>query len=174
MVKKAPFSFQRYLKLSGHQKFTAHKYLDSFWLLTKTNDFQAFSPCFGPFWTSNCYIIIEYTENLIKPSDSLLKTVLDRVSALVPEFKIDQNMLFLSLTSFTTKQAEQHSKIQSILQFRAIWHILTLVNKFSSYPLHGKAINGKAQIFETLRLWRPLEQREYAASQELPPEYSHL
>ena len=123
---------------------------------------------------SNCYIIIEYTENLIKPSDSLLKTVLDRVSALVPKFKTDQNMLILSLTSFTTKQAEQHSKIQSILQFRAIWHILALVNKFSSYPLHGKAINGKAQIFETLRLWRPLEQREYAASQLLTPEYSHL
>ena len=100
---------------------------------------------------SNCYIIIEYTENLIKPSDSLLKTVLDRVSALVPKFKTDQNMLILSLTSFTTKQAEQHSKIQSILQFRAIWHILALVNKFSLYPLHGKAINGKAQIFETLR-----------------------
>ena len=24
-------------------------------------------PSFGPFWTSNCYIIIEYTENLIIP-----------------------------------------------------------------------------------------------------------
>ena len=114
MVKKAPFSFQRYLKLSGHQKFTAHKYLDSFWLLTKTNDFQAFSPRFGPFWTSNCYIIIEYTENLIKPSDSLLKTVLDRVSALVPEFKIDQNMLFFShkfhhKTSRTAFENSEHS-----------------------------------------------------------------
>ena len=83
-------------------------------------------------------------------------------------------MLILSLTSFTTKQAEQHSKIQSILQFRAIWHILALVNKFSLYPLHGKAINGKAQIFETLRLWRPLEQREYATSRVLTPEHSYL
>ena len=121
MVKKAPFSFQRYLKVSGHQKSTAHKYLDSFWLLTKTNNFLPFSPSFGPFGSrkSNCYIIFEYTGNLIIPSDSLLKTVLDRVPALVPEFKIDQNMLFFSLTSFTTKQAEQHSKIQSILSIQS-------------------------------------------------------
>ena len=38
----------------------------------------------------------------------------------------------------------------------------------------AKPSNGKAQIFETLRLWRPLEPREYAASQVLSPEYSHL
>ena len=51
---------------------------------------------------------------------------------------------------------------------------LELNNIFSLYPLHGKAIKGKAQIFETLRLWRPLEQREYAASQVPTPEYSNL
>ena len=56
---------------------------------------------FMPYWTSNCYVIIEYTANLIKPSYSSLKTVLNRVPALVPKFKIDQNMLFLSLTSLT-------------------------------------------------------------------------
>ena len=54
-----------------------------------------FFTIFVPYWTSNCYVIIEYTENLIKPSYSSLKTVLDRVPALVPKFKIDQNMLFL-------------------------------------------------------------------------------
>jgi len=52
-------------------------------------------------------------------------------------------------------------------EYRAIWHILALVNKFSFIPLHGKAINGKAQIFETLRLWRPLEPRENATSRVL-------
>ena len=66
------------------------------------------TPTFGncctismPYWTSNCYVIIEYTVNLIKPSYSSLKTVLDRVPVLVPKFKIDQNMLFLSLTILT-------------------------------------------------------------------------
>ena len=62
---------------------------------------RQFLTIFVPNWTSNCYVIIEYTENLIKPSYSSLKTVLDRVPALVPKFKIDQNMLFLSLTSLT-------------------------------------------------------------------------
>ena len=38
----------------------------------------------------------------------------------------------------------------------------------------AEPFNGRAQIFETLRLWRPLEQREYAASQLLTPEYSHI
>ena len=125
-----------------------------------------------PYWTSNCYKIIEYTENLIKPSYSLLKTVLDRVLALVPKFKIDRNMLFLSLTSLTKNKQSSIQKFTAFFQFRAIWNILALVNKFSLYPLHGKAINGKAQIFETLKLWRPLEQ--YAASLLLTPEYSYL
>ena len=58
-------------------------------------NFWPFFTIFVPYWTSNCYVIIEYTENLIKPSYSSLKTVLDRVPALVPKFKIDQNMLFL-------------------------------------------------------------------------------
>ena len=31
----------------------------------------------------------------------------------------------------------------------------------------AKPSNGKAQIFETLKLWSPLEQREYAAFQLL-------
>ena len=52
-------------------------------------------------------------------------------------------------------------------EHRAIWHILALVNKFSLYPLHGNAIIGNAQIFETLRLWRPLEPRENATSRVL-------
>ena len=47
-------------------------------------------------------------------------------------------------------------------EYRAIWHILALVNKFSFIPLHGKAINGKAQIFET-----SLEPRENATSRVL-------
>ena len=115
-----------------------------------------------------------YTENLIKPLNSLLKNVLDRVLALVPKIKIDRHMLFLSLTSLTKNKQSSIQKFTAFFQFRAIWNILALVNKFSLYPLHGKAINGKAQIFETLRLWRPLEQREYAASQVLSPEYSHL
>ena len=80
---------------------------------------RQFLAIFVPNWTSNCYVIIEYTENLIKPSYSSLKTVLDRVPALVPKFKIDRNMLFLSLTSLTKKQAEQHSKIQSILSIQS-------------------------------------------------------
>lgn len=103
---------------------------------------------------------------------SLLKTVLDRVLALVPKFKIDRNMLFLSLTSLTKNKQSSIQKFTAFFQFRAIWNILALVNKFSLYPLHGKAINGKAQIFETLKLWRPLEQ--YAASLLLTPEYSYL
>jgi hypothetical protein len=86
--------------------------------------------------------------------------------------KIDQNMLFLSLTSLTKNKQNSIRKFKAFFQFKAIWNILALVNKFSLYPLHGKAINGKAQIFETFRLWRPLEQ--YAASQLLTPEYSHL
>ena len=83
-------------------------------------------------------------------------------------------MLFLSLTSLTKNKQSSIQKFTAFFQFRAIWNILALVNKFSLYPLHGKAINGKAQIFETLRLWRPLEQREYAASQLLTPKYSYL
>ena len=90
-----------------------------FWPFLWFSRWHDHDPSFGPFWTSNCYIIIEYTENLIKPSDFLLKTVLDRVFALVPKFKTDQNMLILSLTSFTTKQAEQHSKIPSILSIQS-------------------------------------------------------
>ena len=54
-----------------------------------------FFTIFVSYLTSNCYVIIEYTANLIKPSYSSLKTVLNRVPALVPKFKIDQNMLFL-------------------------------------------------------------------------------
>ena len=54
-----------------------------------------FFTIFVSYWTSNCYVIIEYTETLIKPSYSSLKAVLNRVPALVPKFKIDQNMLFL-------------------------------------------------------------------------------
>ena len=52
-------------------------------------------------------------------------------------------------------------------EHRAIWRILAIVNKFSLYPLHGNAIIGNAQIFETLRLWRPLEPRENATSRVL-------
>ena len=80
------------------------------------------------------------------------------------------------LVSQVSPQNKQNSirKFRAFFQFRAIWHILALVNKFSLYPLHGKAINGKAQIFETLRLWRPLEQREYATSRVLTPEHSYL
>ena len=98
---------------------------------------------------------------------SLLKTVLDRVLALVPKFKIDRNMLFLSLTSLTKNKQNSIRKFKAFFQFRAIWNILALVNKFSLYPLHGNAIIGNAQIFETLRLWRPLEPRENATSRVL-------
>ena len=140
---------------------------ESFSLYCSNANFWPFFTIFVPYWTSNCYIIIEYTENLIKPSYSLLKTVLDRVLALVPKFKIDRNMLFLSLTSLTKNKQSSIQKFTAFFQFRAIWNILALVNKFSLYPLHGKAINGKAQIFETLRLWRPLEPRENATSRVL-------
>ena len=58
-------------------------------------NFWQFFTIFVPYWTLNCYVIIEYTENLIKPSYSSLKTVLDRVPALVSKFKFDQNMMFL-------------------------------------------------------------------------------
>ena len=77
------------------------------------------------------------------------------------------------LVSQISPKFKQNSirKFRAFFQFRAIWNSLALVNKFSLYPLHGKAINGKAQIFETLR---PLEQREYAASQLLTPEYHYL
>ena len=73
------------------------------------------------------------------------------------------------LVSQVSPQNKQNSirKFRAFFQFRAIWNILALVNKFSLYPLHGKAINGKAQIFETLRLWRPLEPRENATSRVL-------
>ena len=66
-----------------------------FFPLLFKRQFLAIFTIFVPYWTSNCYVIIEYTENLIKPSYSSLKTVLNRVPALVPKFKIDQNMLFL-------------------------------------------------------------------------------
>ena len=88
--------------------------------------------------------------------------------------KLTEICCFLvSLVSPKNKQSSIR-KFKAFFQFRAIWNILALVNKFSLYPLHGKAINGKAQIFETLRLWRPLEQREYAASQSLTSDYSYL
>ena len=81
--------------------------------------------------------------------------------------KLTEICCFLvSLVSPKNKQSSIR-KFKAFFQFRAIWNILALVNKFSLYPLHGNAIIGNAQIFETLRLWRPLEPRENATSRVL-------
>ena len=63
--------------------------------MKKRCEMSIFVTIFVSYLTSNCYVIIEYTANLIKPLYSSLKTVLNRVPALVPKFKIDQNILFL-------------------------------------------------------------------------------
>ena len=82
-------------------------------------------------FTTDCDVIIEHTQNLIISSDSSFNSVPVRVLEHVPQVKIGQNMLFLSLTSFT-KQAELSiRKLRAFFQFRTIWHILALYNKFS-------------------------------------------
>ena len=81
-------------------------------------------------------------------------------------WKIEQHVEKACLSSFFQWKLKFECSFQQ-REHRAIWHILALVNKFSLYPLHGNAIIGNAQIFETLRLWRPLEPRENATSRVL-------
>ena len=86
-------------------------------------------------WTTNCGVVIEHMQNLIVSTDSSLNSVPDRVLEHVPKVKIDQNMLFFSTTSFTTKQCVSIRKFRAFFQFRAIWNMLALVNKFSYIPI---------------------------------------
>ena len=110
-----------------------------------------FFTIFVPYWTLNCYVIIEYTANLIKPSYSSLKTVLNRVPALVPKFKIDQNMLFLSLTSLTKNTSRtvfensEHSFYSE--PYGIVEHLL-----INSVYTHCMAKPSMAK-FRYLRLW---------------------
>ena len=97
-------------------------------------------------FTTNCDVIIEHMQNLIVLSDSSFDSVPDRVPGLVPKFKIDQNMLILSTRSFTKQCSFSIRKLGAFFQFRAIWNILALYNKFSLHHYMAEPTNGGAQV----------------------------
>ena len=97
-------------------------------------------------WMTNCDVIIEHIRNLIISSDSSLNSVSDRVLEHVPKMKTDHDMLIFSTTSFTTKQCVSIRKFRAFFQFRTIWHILALVNKFSLNHYMAEPDNGGAQV----------------------------